>query len=216
MMFYTANAVIVALFACLWVSIYSNEEIRPRDRSVVNVFVLHKNDTFGEVDMNGTRYAYTEDRRIDFIPNEWRNLHLIPIYKKNNLRGDNTIVGPAVSFWKSEDDTKICEYAKKFISEAFARCIGSVSDIRLVNPSFQPNVQNRLLVEFDYWYDNKFTGFIRYSLNLLHNKNKTDALFISVIDNNNEEHLYQLSIANNTNDVAAIIPSAYLRRRLSI
>ncbi len=169
--------------------------------NVSSVFILHKNEVFAEVDMNGTRYGYADDRTIGLRPNEWKHLYLTPVIINSNK---------PINLWnnkENDEQNKLCEYSKNFIKEAFARCVGNVTDVQLVDPSFDPTSQNKLLLVFDSWYDNRFTGFIRYSLNRLSKSNipsfkysssgvEEPPVYISIMDDKNNEYFYQLSIAN--------------------
>jgi len=192
--------------------------------NVSSVFILHKNEVFEEVDMNGTRYGYADDRIIGLLPNEWKHLYLTPVIINSNK---------PTNLWNNkehDEQTKLCEYSKNFIKEAFARCIGNISDIQLVDPSFDPTSQNKLLLVFDSWYDNRFTGFIRYSLNRLSNSNISSfkysssigepPIYISIMDDKNNEYFYQLSIANehieHVSEPIVIKPEQNLRRNRAI
>ena len=191
----------VTMMACLVVYMYS-VQTEPSAYFPTNVVVLHKNNSYQEVDMNGTRYEFSEDRKIDFLEKEWRKLYLVPYNNEVVFTG-----------WTNEDaKNKQCEYTRNFIKEAIERCIGNVSNVSLIDTTFQEaDTDGKLLIEFDYWYDNRFTGFIRYSLNL-----QRDPVFVSILDDKNVSRLYKLEIAENEerSSVPRIQKSRFLRVRL--
>ena len=177
-MFY--GSTFALLVACYCATIFSMEN--QTTPGVYSVVVSHKNDVFGEVDMNGTRYAFIEDRKIEFLPNETRDLYIEPVVNQNlNLR---------------------VESSTDLIKEAFERCVGQVADIKTSSKE-----ANKLLITFDDWYDNRFTGFIRYSLNKL----SQYPVLVHVVDNAGIEHIYKLSP---TNEDIVKEEKGYLRRRV--
>jgi len=178
-MFY--GSTFALLVACYCATIFSMEN-QTETTGVYSVVVSYKNDVFGEVDMNGTRYAFIEDRKIEFLPNETRDLYIEPVVNQNlNLR---------------------IEPSTDLIKEAFTRCIGQVAEIK---PTSEDT--NKLLITFDNWYDNRFTGFIRYSLNKL----SQYPFIVHVVDDVGIEHIYKLSP---TKEDSVKEERTYLRRRI--
>jgi hypothetical protein len=140
---------------------------KPMDDVIVQVVVSHENYSLSEVNMEGNRYKFAGERQIEFKPSDWTHLILRPLARKTNLRA-------------VESDT-VETY--EFIKEMLSRCVGTVDSITLSNDDY--------LVKFENWYDNHYTGFIRYYLNDS-NKCRNDPLYMKVIDKYNNEHTYQL------------------------
>lgn len=160
--------------------------------SVDKVVILYKDMAFGEVDMNGTRYAFANDRKIEEVGDQWNKLYITPVdeftigYKKKNLRHG----------YEAENGHR------EFIKEAFARCIGNISQLQVVDEPFD----NKWVATFDHWYDNRFTGLIRYLLNKnsvsvpvssLLSTSEPRSIFMNVVDDENKSNMYRVSISEN-------------------
>lgn len=174
MLFIPSVFVVGSLVVCFLVSIYSVEQIIVP--YVDKVVILYKDMSFDEVDMNGTRYAFADERKIDNDTDEWKRVYIMPVIleQKQNLRRGYE-----------------CETAHfEFIKQAFARCIGNISDIQ---SSFENPFDTRLIATFDHWYDNRFTGLIRYLLNKNASANEPAAIYLSIIDDTTRTHVYRFS-----------------------
>lgn len=160
--------VIFSYFMMLW-----SAENRSMDDVIVKVVVSSDNYSLREVNMEGNRYKFADDRQIEFKENDWTRLILRPLARKTNLR---YVVSSSID---SQDNL--------FVTELLSRCVGKVDSVE--------NTADGYLVNFDNWYDNHYTGFIRYYLTEKNNCNK-NSLNMSVFDKYDNEHIYQISIGD--------------------
>jgi len=175
MLFISPMFAVSAFIMCFLVSIYSIEDVFAAEKrvpSVNKVVIMNKEMVFNEVDMNGTRYAFADDRKVEETGDQWKTLYITPVNnQKTNLR-------------QVYDEDSI---QREFIKEAFARCIGNISWLQSSDETW--------VATFDHWYDNRFTGVIRYFLIKNGSRvNEPSTMLINIVDEDNKSNMYRLSI----------------------
>jgi len=85
---------------------------------------------------------------------------------------------------RTVDIVSYTEDSDQFITETLTRCVGEVNSVE--------KTDNGYLVTFNNWYDNHYTGFIRYYLTE-QNKCGNSTLYMKVLDKYNKEYTYQIS-----------------------